>query len=159
MSKILEATKIQARAVIPIVKALEKELGKARAHEIVGKAIAESYVQYREKRGFEPDNHPRVELETGPDFPVEREVVEDTESRFGFNITGCQFAEYFRAIGEPEIGALMTCGVDFAAEAKMRPGWTFSRTQTRMQGAPHCDFRWTKLEDGAVENNTSLGER
>lgn len=153
MSKILEATKIQARAVIPIVKALEKELGKVRAHEIVGKAIAESYVQYREKRGFDLDSHPRVEQETGLDFPIEREVVEDTESSFGFNITGCQFAEYFRVIGEPEIGALMTCGVDFAAEAKMRPGWTFRRTQTRMQGAPHCDFRWTKFEDGAAENN------
>ena len=149
MSKILEATKIQARAVITIVKALEKELGKARAHEIVGKAIAEAYVQYREKRGFDLDSHPRVEQETGLDFPVEREIVEDTESSFGFNITGCQFAEYFRTIGEPEIGALMTCGVDFAAEATMRPGWTFSRTQTRMQGAPHCDFRWTKLESGA----------
>ena len=45
MSKILEATKIQARAVIPIVKALEKELGKTRAHEIVGKAISDAYVQ------------------------------------------------------------------------------------------------------------------
>ncbi len=153
MSQILEATKIQARAVIPIVKALENELGKARAHEIVGKAIAESYVRYREKRGFELDSHPRVEQETGLDFPVEQEIVEDTETSFGFNITRCQFAEYFRAIGEPEIGALMTCGVDFAAEAKMRPGWTFSRTQTCMQGAPHCDFRWTKLKDGAAADN------
>jgi hypothetical protein len=154
MSKILEAIKIQARAMIPIVKALEKELGKARAHEIVGKAMAAAYVQYREKRGFEVDSHPRVEQETGLDFPVEREMVDDTESSFGFNITGCQFADYFRAIGEPEIGALMTCGVDFAAEAKIRPGWKFSRTQTRMQGAPHCDFRWTKLDDGSTSNNT-----
>ena len=55
MSKILEATKIQAQ----IVNALEQELGKAWAHEIVGKAIAEVYVQYREKRGFERDSHPR----------------------------------------------------------------------------------------------------
>ena len=31
---ILEATKIQAKAVIPIVKALEKELGKERAHQL-----------------------------------------------------------------------------------------------------------------------------
>lgn len=153
MSTILDATKIQARAVIPIVKALEKELGKERAHAIVGQAIAGSYVQYRQKRGFEVDSHPRVEQESGPDFPVERVVVENTESRFAFNITGCQFAEYFRAIGEPEIGALMTCGVDFAAETAMRPGWLFRRTQTRMQGAPHCDFRWEKREDAPGSDN------
>ncbi len=151
-TSILEATKIQARIVIPIVKALEKELGKERAHEIVGEAIAESYVAYREKLGFEPNAHPRDEGEgvgNKPAFPVERDVIEDTETAFGHNITGCAFADYFRAIGEPEIGALMTCGVDFAAEARMRPDWEFSRTQTRMQGADVCDFRWRRREGGS----------
>ena len=144
---ILEATKIQARAVIPIVKALEKELGKQRAHAIVGSAIADNYVAWRDKRGFTPDTHPRSEDNDGPSFPVEKQVVEDTATTYGHDITGCAFADYFRSIGEPEIGALMTCGVDFAAEAHMRPGWEFSRTQTRMQGAPHCDFRWRKKVD------------
>ena len=48
-TSILDATKIQARIVIPIVKALEKELGRERAHHIVGEAIAQSYVAYRDK--------------------------------------------------------------------------------------------------------------
>ncbi len=141
---VLEATKIQARAVIPIVKALEAELGKERAHAIVGRAIADNYVAWRDKRGFEKDSHPRTEADGGPDFPVEHQVVEDTDDSYGHNIVGCAFADYFRQIGEPEIGALMTCGVDFAAEEHMRPGWEFRRTQTRMQGAPHCDFRWRR---------------
>lgn len=143
-NRILDAIKIQSRVVIPIVKALEKEIGKEKAHAIVGQAIADAYVAHRERRGFELNTHPRDEQDGGMDFPVEREVVTDQESEFGYNITGCQFAEYFRSIGEPEIGALMTCGVDFAAEALMRPDWDFSRTQTRMQGAAHCDFRWQK---------------
>ena len=143
---ILEATKIQAKAVIPIVKAMEEELGKERAHAVVGEAIAGNYVQWRDKRGFEPDSHPNSDDDNGPAFPVEKEVVENTETAYGHNITGCAFADYFRKIGEPEIGALMTCGVDFAAEEHMRPGWEFTRTQTRMQGAAHCDFRW-RLRD------------
>ena len=145
-TSILEATKIQARALIPIVKALEKEIGKERAHQIVGDAIAESYVAWRERRGFEEDAHPRRgdESDNAPAFPVTEEVVEDSDCAYGHNVTGCAFADYFRSIGEPEIGALMTCGVDFAAEARMRPGWDFSRTQTLMQGAPCCDFRWRK---------------
>jgi len=69
-------------------------------------------------------------------------VVEDTETTFGVNMTKCLFAEYFRSIGEPEIGALLTCGVDFANEASLRPDWKFERTQTLMKGAPFCDFRW-----------------
>ena len=148
-TSILDATKIQARIVIPIVKALEKELGKERAHQIVGEAIAQTYVDYREKLGFEENRHPRDEGQEGskgPAFPVERQIVEDTDKNFGQNITECAFADYFTSIGEPETGALMTCGVDFAAEMHMRPNWVFKRTKTRMQGAPFCDFRWEKKE-------------
>lgn len=141
---VLEAVKIQSRIVIPLVKALERELGKERAHAIVGDAIAQSYVTYRQRRGFELNSHPRGDLDNAPEFPVEKKVVLDEESAFGFDITGCQFAEYFRSIGEPEIGALMTCGVDFAAEATIRPQWQFTRTQTRMMSASCCDFRWRK---------------
>ncbi len=147
-NRILDATKIQARAVIPIVKELEQEIGMERAHAIVGAAIAKAYIKWRDKRGFEPDSHPATENENAPDFPVETEVVENNADTYGHNITGCAFATYFRSIGEPEIGALMTCGVDFAAEAHMRPGWEFSRTQTLMQGASHCDFRWRRKSTG-----------
>ncbi len=69
---ILEATKIQARAVISIVKELEKELGKAWAHEIVGRAIGANYTAWRESRGFTPDAHPRTEGADGPDFRSSR---------------------------------------------------------------------------------------
>ncbi len=148
---ILDATRIQARAVIPIVKALEREIGKARAHGIVGRAIAGSYVAWREKRGFEANSHPGSEADDAPDFPVEREVVENTDDAYGHDIVGCAFADFFRRIGEPEIGALMTCGVDFAAEARIRPEWEFSRTQTLMQGAPCCDFRWRRRAADGTE--------
>lgn len=140
---IIDATRIQARAVIPIVKALEAEIGKERAHAIVGKAIAGTYVEWRNKIGFEADIHPG-DAEREPDFPVDKEVVENTADSYGHNITRCAFAEYFRSIDEPEVGALMCCGVDFAAEAHMRPGWDFSRTQTQMEGAKFCDFRWRR---------------
>lgn len=141
-NKILDAVKIQSRVVIPIVKALEKEIGKERAHQIVGDAIAGAYVEHRQRRGFEQNSHPNTENESGLDFPVERQIVQDSETEYGHDITSCAFADYFRSIDEPEIGALMTCGVDFAAEALIRPDWHFDRTQTRMQGAPCCDFRW-----------------
>ena len=33
-------------------------------------------------------------------------------------------------------------GRTFAVNAKLRPSWDFTRTQTQMQGAAYCDFRW-----------------
>lgn len=131
-NSIFSAVKIQSRVVIPIIRELKKEIGKERAHALIGRAIANAYVDYRELKGFEENSHPRMEQEFDNGFPVEREVIDDTEETYGYNITGCEFAEYFRSIGEPEIGALMTCGVDYAAEELIRPEWDFERTQTRM---------------------------
>jgi len=137
----LDAVKIQARVVIPIVRALEHEIGTGRAHSIVGRAIAESYAQWQDKAVSARNLHPR-DTDIEEHFPVETEVVEDTDSTFAINMTRCRFAEYFRAIGAADVGSLLTCGVDFAAEAVLRPDWEFRRSQTIMGGASHCDFRW-----------------
>ena len=137
----LDAVKIQARAVIPIVRALEQELGKQRAHSIVGRALAESYAEWQVKTVGGQQPHPR-DVDVEGQLPVDTEVVEDTDSTYAVNMTRCKFAEYFRAIGAADVGALLTCGVDFAAEAALRPDWEFRRSQTLMSGASHCDFRW-----------------
>jgi hypothetical protein len=143
---ILEAVKIQARAVIPIVKHLERELGAERAHALVRDAIANDNAARQLRRAQSLDTHPGSD-DMSRRFPVESEVVENTSTTLGINMVSCQFAEYFRSIGEPAIGALLTCGVDFATQAALRPSWEFTRTQTLMSGAPYCDFRW-KLKNG-----------
>lgn len=141
--RMLEGVKIQARVLIPVVRALEAELGKEKAHALVGKAIADSWADYMASRSPGGAGHPG-EASGGLDFPVENEVVDHSEDSYGLNFTACAFADHFRKIGEPEIGALLTCNLDFAVESRLRPGWEFTRTQTRMQGAPFCDFRWRR---------------
>jgi hypothetical protein len=138
----LQAVKIQARAVIPIVKALESELGVERAHELVGNAIAESWADFLSSRPGPKSSHPADAGDLG--YPVESIIVRQSETEHAIDMHKCAYAEYFMAIGEPAIGALMTCGVDYAVERRQRPDWTFERSQTLMNGAAHCDFRWTK---------------
>lgn len=133
----LQAVKIQARAVIPITKKLEETLGIEAAHQLVGAAIANSWADYMATRQ-QPDSHPSAA--GGMGFPVKEVVLNNTDDEYAVNMIQCDYAEYFRSIGEPEIGALMTCGVDFAVESRLRPAWDFSRSQTLMQGADHCDF-------------------
>lgn len=143
-NSVLDAIKAPPPVGIPLVRNLEKEIGKEQARAIVGKAMVGAYVDCRKIKRFEANFHPRVEYEADSGLPVEREVVDNTDETHGHNITDCQFAEFFRQIGEPEIDALVTCGVDYAAENLIRPEWEFERMQTRMQGASHCDFRWRK---------------
>ena len=151
----LDAVKIKARAVIPIVRALELEIGYERAHSIVGRAIAESHAEWQSKALSTRNAHPR-DNNIEEQFPIEAEVVEDTESTFAINMTRCGFAEYFRRIGAADVGALLTCGVDFTTEAVLRPEWEFRRSQTIMAGASHCDFRWRlrgpaeRMSDGTL---------
>jgi L-2-amino-thiazoline-4-carboxylic acid hydrolase len=51
-----------------------------------------------------------------------------------------RFAEFFRALGEPELGALLICETDF--EAAGGGEVTLTRNQTIMQGAPSRTFRY-----------------
>lgn len=99
-------------------------------HAIVGKAIADNYATYLEKLGFEGNTHPSDEADS-PAFPVEKEIAKIAPDAYGHNITGGAFAHFFCSIGKPEIGALMTCGVDFAAEAPYAP---------RLKLRPHPNF-------------------
>lgn len=59
-----------------------------------------------------------------------------------FNITGCRYADFFRQLGEPELGALLLCDADFDVAEVGSPEVTLTRTQTIMKGANYCDFRY-----------------
>jgi len=59
-----------------------------------------------------------------------------------FDVTRCRYAEFFRALGEPELGALLICETDFDIAAAGGGEVTFTRDQTIMQGAPSCTFRY-----------------
>ena len=58
------------------------------------------------------------------------------------DVTRCPFAEFFRALGEPELGALLICETDFDIVATGGGAVTLTREQTIMQGAPSCTFRY-----------------
>jgi len=59
-----------------------------------------------------------------------------------FDVTQCRFAEFFRALGEPELGALLVWETDFDIAVAGGGEVAFRRDQTIMQGAPSCTFRY-----------------
>ncbi len=57
-------------------------------------------------------------------------------------MTRCPYAEFFRALNEPELGAILMCEADIhLAEEIGGDDVEFSRTRTIMNGADYCDFR------------------
>jgi len=71
------------------------------------------------------------------------DVVERTDTTFAFNVTRCRYAEMYRALGVPELGEILSCNRDGSMIEGFNGSIRFGRTQTIMQGASHCDFRYT----------------
>jgi L-2-amino-thiazoline-4-carboxylic acid hydrolase len=63
------------------------------------------------------------------------------------DVTGCRYAQFYKELGEPELGFLLVCGLDFPFAEGFAPDIKLTRTQTIMQGASHCDFRYKRQQD------------
>ena len=77
----------------------------------------------------------------------EAETVEATPRKVAINIVRCKYAEMYRKHGLEEFGYLLSCGRDFALMEGFNPKIRFTRTQTIMEGAPFCDFRFSMEEE------------
>jgi hypothetical protein len=79
---------------------------------------------------------------------LEHQTLEQIPDTFEFNITGCRYAQFYRELGEPELGFILVCYKDGPMSEGFGLEVEFSRTQTIMQGASYCDFRY-KLKQAA----------
>jgi hypothetical protein len=144
----IEQVKIQARILIPLVKALQAELGVERANAIVRKALGDLYRGYGEK-WWKSHGSANLGASMATAFDgfaagdaVDYDVLKQTPDAFEANVTGCRYAAFYKALGVPELGFLLTCSADFKMADGYGAGVELKRTQTIMQGASHCDFRY-----------------
>ena len=73
---------------------------------------------------------------------VEFETLRHDKEALEFDVTRCRFAEFFRALGEPELGSLLICEMDFDIASASEGKVSLDRAQTIMRGAPSCTFRY-----------------
>jgi hypothetical protein len=146
---LLDKTHIQAQVLVPVLQALRSELGKAKADAIVKHALRAWSKQLFAAIGDGIDGSPRrkwagmhTAMAGSTEQDVRVEMLRHDKEALEFDITHCRFAEFFRALGEPELGALLICETDFDIAAAGGSDVTFTRDQTIMQGAPSCTFRY-----------------
>lgn len=75
------------------------------------------------------------------------EPVETTEEKWDFNVTRCRYSEMYKEMGLGDIGHLLSCNRDGDFCIGYNPEIELTRTQTIMQGASHCDFRYRMKKD------------
>jgi hypothetical protein len=145
---VIEQAKIQAQVLVPLVKTLQAELGEERANVIVRKALGDLYRKYGEQwwrtqgaRDFAQKMASTFDMFAAGDA-LDYEVVKQAPDAFEVNVTGCRYAKFYNEIGAPELGFLLTCSADFRFAEGFGTDVQLTRTQTIMQGASHCDFRF-----------------
>jgi hypothetical protein len=135
--------------LVPLIKRLERDLGEERARDLVRGALADHYRELAsalaEQRGSLGAMQAFGEVSSaGGAIDIEIRQMSDTAA--DFDITGCRYAQFFQQIGEPELGFLLVCSADVPMSEGI-PGVELERTQTIMQGAEFCDFRYRFLGD------------
>ena len=149
---VLQQARIQAQVLVPLVKALQAELGAARANALVRKTLAELYRDYsvefaKAKNETDLGKFVASAFRTyARDDALAYDVIEQTPDAYAINIKRCRYAEFYKELGEPELGFLLVCTADFAVADGFGDDVKLTRTQTIMQGADHCDFRYRRVK-------------
>ena len=144
---LLEKRTVEAEALAPVLKAFVAELGPEKVKRILYKASYEGSRRYgrelAEKLGSATIEALAAEVKTwGAGGALEEEIVEQTQRTLFLDVTRCRFAELYDALGIRDLGVELSCCRDFGFIEGFNPRIKLVRTQTIMEGAPTCDFRY-----------------
>jgi L-2-amino-thiazoline-4-carboxylic acid hydrolase len=148
---LLRQREVEARIVGPLFRAFAEEIGEERAREILAgviRALArESGCQAAQQAGgTDIAKFAQAKERWREDNALTIDVLHQDETTLDFNVTRCRFAEMYRALGLEDLGGILSCGRDAAMIEGFNPDIQLTRTQTIMEGASHCDFRYRLTE-------------
>jgi hypothetical protein len=144
---VLTRREVEARILAPMLDAMGGAFGRERVLEV----MRETIVRIAKKQGAElagnmggvTFQHFAESLKFWTrDDALEIDVLEQTEEKFSFNVTRCRYAELYEKLGIRELGSALSCARDYALIEGFNPNVSLKRTQTIMEGAPNCDFRY-----------------
>jgi len=145
----IQQRRIEAAILKHVYDILKESHGEQVARETVANAVRKSSVEQAQDyaRKVEGRTSMKTFIERGSLWRVggalEVEVLEQSDTTYSFNVTRCRYSEMYREMGLGEIGHLLSCMRDGTFCEGYDPKLKLTRTQTIMQGASHCDFRYT----------------
>jgi hypothetical protein len=146
---ILQQRRIEAGVIKPLVKAFEQALGPEQTRAIVAGVIKElARENGRELAAAAPDRGLKAFADLHEPWrrggALEFDVLKETDDEYHYNVTRCRYAEMYRDLGLADLGYTLSCNRDASLIEGFNPDVEFKRTQTLMQGASHCDFRYRR---------------
>lgn len=155
---VLKRREIEARILAPMIAAFAEEFGREPVLDIVKRVITRIARDQGQALADRMGGNTLAHLAQGQanwlkgeSLKIEARCLDDTA--YDYDVTRCRYAEMYQALGIPELGAILSCGRDFALGDGFNPGLALTRTQTIMEGAPRCDFRY-RLQPAARSGET-----
>lgn len=145
---IIELRRIEANIIKPIYDEMVASLGKEKTQELLGRAIIRNAIEHgrgyaeREDRAADLTAFAALLPQWTQNDALEIDFIEQSETQLDFNVTRCRYSEMYKEMGLGEIGHLLSCNRDGSFCTGYNPDIELTRTQTKMQGASHCDFRY-----------------
>ena len=149
---LLQQREIEAKIVGPLVHAFAVELGQERTfailRQVIGELAREGGADLARRLGEQSlEAFARTLDRWRENGALEIELIEQSAERLSFNVVRCRYAEMYHALGLAELGASLSCQRDFALAEGFSPEIRLVRTQTLMEGAPFCDFRFQRAKE------------
>lgn len=144
---LLNRREIEARLLAPLVEALSNEFGCEKVWELTRLVIQDIARQQGAElaQSMESNDlkHLTIAMEAWKkDNAIQTEVLQLKRKIYSFNVYRCRYAEMYHHLGVPELGKILSCDRDFAYVEGYNPKIRLTRTQTIMEGAEICDFRY-----------------
>lgn len=144
---LLQQREIEAKVVGPLIRAVAVELGAEKTLQLLRGVIAglarqggAELARFLGETSLEAFAQSLDRWKEGG--ALEIDLLEQSAERLSFNVTRCRYAELYRALGLADLGSSLSCQRDFALVQGFNPAIHLTRTQTIMEGAPFCDFRF-----------------
>ena len=139
-----ERRRLQMEYAVPLIKDLQAVLGK----DLVCDALEQ--VNARRLRDVSSDKTADFSkmAEGAKVFAagdaLHYDIIGTDSDHFDMDVHHCRYADMMEELGGREFGHLLICAADFTSARQL--GMSLERSQTRMQGADYCDFRYRRAD-------------
>lgn len=137
----------QIDVLVPLLRHLRTELGEEKANALVYPALREYMKKWVSEFASNESDNPIENffktsklLEETFEGDVDYDILKNDDESFDLNVTRCRYAQLFRQLGEPELGAILVCEVDDHIANLSAPAVKLTRDDTMMKGGTHCPF-------------------
>ncbi|MEX1019080.1 MAG: L-2-amino-thiazoline-4-carboxylic acid hydrolase [Litorilinea sp.] len=146
---VLTRREVEARILGPVLEALAEEFDRERVIEVLRDTIVRIAQEQGADLAVQMGGTSLTEFADSlqywtQDNALEIELLEKSDQQLGFNVTRCRYAELYRALGLEDLGAVLSCNRDYALIEGFNSQVELSRTQTIMEGAAFCNFRYRR---------------